>query len=204
LGSEGDSIANVIILAFSVFVSLGNLTYLLIPIKRLPIVNLLFAFTWFSLLSFIWIYFSPDGAGLNDQSIKYVFFFYTGINTLLGILTAFWYHRVIIKILGPDPEGANFSMHFLEIIFPKKSKHPLHTIIEGARAAGLEAKEIKEAEYLLEKNEAELCFDHIVTQLYEHKLSISEAYYNAIMKASKDLNIPFERYLYAEELIQNN
>jgi hypothetical protein len=124
LGGEGSSIANMIILGFAIFFTLGNLTYLLIPIKRIPIVNLLFAFTWFSLLSFIWIFFSPDGAGLNDQSIKNVFIFYTFINALVGVCTAFWYHRVIIHILGPDPDGALFSMHFLEKIIPKKTNTP--------------------------------------------------------------------------------
>jgi hypothetical protein len=204
LGSEGNSLANVIILTFSVFVSLGNLTYLLIPVKRLPIINLLFAFTWFSVLSFIWIYFSPDGAGMNDQSIKYVFFFYMSINTLLGIGTAFWYHKVIVKILGPDPKGALFTMHFLEKIFPKKSKHSLHPLIEGARLAGLDEEDIKIANAFLKQNKVELCFDYILKRLNEQKIPISKEYYNTIMKAGNELKIPAEPYLHVKELIHND
>jgi hypothetical protein len=204
LGSEGDSIANVIILTFAVFVSLGNLTYLLIPIKRLPIINLLFAFTWFSVLSFIWIYFSPDGAGMNDQSIKHVFFFYMAINTLLGIGTAFWYHKVIVKILGPDPKNALFTMHFLEKIFPPKNKHALHPLIEGVRLAGLEEQDIKIANDFLKQNKVELCFDYILKRLQEEKIPINKDYYNTIMKAGNELKIPAEPYLHVKELIHND
>jgi hypothetical protein len=204
LGGEGESIANAIILTFAMFVSLGNLTYMLIPVKRIPFVNLLFAFTWFSVLSFLWIYFSPDGAGTNDQSIKYVFLFYACINALAGIGTAFWYQRVIIKILGPDPKGAIFSMHFLKRLFPKKHTHVLHFFLEGARSAGLETKVIKEAEKFLEKNEVTLCFDHIVTQLYKYKVTISNDYYKTIVKTGNDLNLAEEQYSYLEELIRSN
>jgi hypothetical protein len=204
LGSEGESLANVIILTFAIFVSLGNLTYLLIPIKQLPIINLLFAFTWFSVLSFIWIYFSPDGAGMNDQSIKHVFFFYMTINTLLGIGTAFWYHQVIIKILGPDPNAALFTMHFLEKIVPKKNKHALHPLIEGARSAGLKDQDLKMADDFLKQNKIELCFDYILKRLQEEKIPISKDYYNTIMKAGNELKIPAEPYLHVKELIQSD
>jgi hypothetical protein len=204
LGSEGNSLANVIILTFAVFVSLGNLTYLLIPIKRLPIINLLFAFTWFSILSFIWIYFSPDGAGLNDQSIKHVFFFYMTINTLLGIGTAFWYHKVIIKILGPDPDHAIVSFHFMEKIFPKKNKYSLQPLIEGARLAGLEEQDVKIANDFLKQNKVDLCFDFILKRLNERKIFISKEYYNTIMKAGNELKIPAEPYSYVKELIRND
>lgn len=204
LGSEGDSIANTILLAFSVFISLGNLTYLLIPVKRMALVNLLFAFTWFSVLSFMWIYFSPDGEGPNDQSVKYVFLFYTGFNALLGGGTAFWYHRMIIKILGPDPENAIITLHFLEKIFPKKDRPSLHAFIEGARIAGLETKEIKVAEDFLKQNEVQLCFDHIVTQLYEYKIPITKIYYSTIVKTGTELKVSAEHYSNAEKLIRNN
>jgi hypothetical protein len=204
LGGEGSSLANMIIFGFAVFFTFGNLTYLLIPIKRIPIVNLLFAFTWFSLLSFIWIYFSPNGAGLDDQSIKNVFIFYTVINMLLGIGTAFWYHRVIIKIIGPGPNGAIYSLLFLENMLPKKNKNSLHLLIEGAASAGLEEQDIKIANDFLKQNKVDLCFDHILKQLHEQKISISKDYYMIIMNAGNELKIPAEPYSYAKELIRTN
>lgn len=186
------------------FVSLGNLTYMLIPVKRIPIINLLFGFTWFSILSFLWIYFSPDGAGVNDQSIKYVFLFYTSINALAGIGIAFWYHRVIVKILGPDPKAALFTLHFLEKLFPTKATSSLQLVIDGASAAGLKEQDIKTANDFLKQNKTEASFNHILQQLYDQKISINKAYYTIIVNTGNELKIDTEPYLQVKELIHKN
>ncbi len=146
LGAEGGSIATVIFLAFFTFVSLGNLTYLLIPIKRIPLINLLFAFSWFSLLSFVWIYFIvPDADFVNDRSIKYLFLFYTAVNSVVGICTAFWYHRVIINILGPDPKAALFSIPFFKKSAASGKNKP-GSLSEGTKDSELDPTGLKVTE----------------------------------------------------------
>jgi hypothetical protein len=79
----------------------------------------------------------------------------------------------------------------------------LSRIIEIAKVLGLNEDDLKSAKDFLDHNEFGLCFDTIVTQVYEFDIEIDIAFYEAISKIGNKMNLPIESYSFMIELIRN-
>ena len=75
-------------------------------------------------------------------------------------------------------------------------------LIEEARSLGLSSPDIYHAEEYFKYNEFELCFDQVITQLYEYDISINPAYYSLINEIGALLELPAEKYSFMKELIK--
>lgn len=86
----------------------------------------------------------------------------------------------------------------------KSVKLLLNQLIHGGELVGLPDQDINIAREYLENRELELCFDTIVTQLYEYDLEIERDYYNLIVQIGSKLKLPEKNYLFTKELIRNS
>ena len=85
-----------------------------------------------------------------------------------------------------------------------KSKTILNALIDGAKLLGLRQADIKNANGLLEYGEYYLCFDTVITQLYEYDIKIDEQFYLLVTKSAVVLKINENEFLYLKELISND
>jgi len=79
----------------------------------------------------------------------------------------------------------------------------LSDLIKNAAPIGLSSRDISNAQEYLEYREYGLCFDTLVTQLYEFDIEINEEYYAMIVKAADAMQLPVEEYSFMRELIRN-
>ncbi|WP_408022230.1 MafI family immunity protein [Sphingobacterium sp.] len=73
-------------------------------------------------------------------------------------------------------------------------------LIEIARILGLNNRDLKNAEDFLTHNEFGLCFDTIVTQVYEYDIEIDSELYESISKIGERMNLKLESYSFMKEL----
>jgi hypothetical protein len=76
----------------------------------------------------------------------------------------------------------------------------LLSLIEGAKGFGLQ-RDIDNANDYLEYHEYGLCFEIIVTQLYEHEIKIDQKYFLLISKIGENLKLPLDDYVFMKELV---
>lgn len=76
-------------------------------------------------------------------------------------------------------------------------------LIEIARILGLDDRDLKNAEDFLMHNEFGLCFDTIITQMYEYDIEIDNEFYESISKIGYRMNFKQESYYFMKELIRD-
>lgn len=76
-------------------------------------------------------------------------------------------------------------------------------LIEIARVLGLGEYDLNNATDLLTHNEFGLCFDSIITQMYEYDIKIDNGFYESIAKIGARMNLPQESYSFMKELIRD-
>lgn len=79
----------------------------------------------------------------------------------------------------------------------------LEELILSAQILGLEEQDLLAAQEFLDNYEFGLCFDTIVTQLYEYDIEIDEDYYELIVKIVKILKLKQDDFVYVKELIRS-
>ena len=75
-------------------------------------------------------------------------------------------------------------------------------LINRAKTLGLAEQDVAGAREYIGYNEYGVCFDLIITQLYEFNIGIDNQFYLTISQIAKELNIPSEAYSFIEELIR--
>ena len=76
-------------------------------------------------------------------------------------------------------------------------------LIEIARMLGLKENDLKNAKDYLIHNEFGLCFDTLITQLYEYDIEIDVDLYESIDKIGKKMSLDQDSYSFMKELIRN-
>ena len=74
--------------------------------------------------------------------------------------------------------------------------------IDHARSFGILNEDSKNAEDFLKNDEFVLCFDTIITQLYEFDVEINEEFYLIADQIGRSLGLEPETYSYIKELIK--
>ena len=74
--------------------------------------------------------------------------------------------------------------------------------IDHAKSFGIPEKDSENAEVFLKNNEFGLCFDTIITQLYEFDIEINEEFYLLADQIGRSLGLELETYSYIKELIK--
>lgn len=87
------------------------------------------------------------------------------------------------------------------MILHNQLKKNLQKLISNASILGLNKKDITFAQELLENRELKLCFDTIVTQLYECDIKIDDEFYLLSKKIIQQMKLSQEQYLYLDELL---
>jgi hypothetical protein len=78
----------------------------------------------------------------------------------------------------------------------------LEALVESAKLLGIDERDAKNAKEFIEHHEYGLCFDTVVTQMYEYDIEIDSEYYDLIDKIGKSLSLPNESYSFMKELIR--
>lgn len=76
-------------------------------------------------------------------------------------------------------------------------------LIEIARILGLNENDLKNAKDYLAHNEFELCFDTIITQMYEYDIEIDSEFFESISKIGQNMNLEQDNYSFMKELIRD-
>lgn len=84
----------------------------------------------------------------------------------------------------------------------KKIKELLLVLIDSSEGKGLEFSDLIVARDYLQHGEFGLCFDTIVTQMYEYNIEIDEEFYIQIEKVASMMKIPVSGYSFMKELIK--
>lgn len=77
-------------------------------------------------------------------------------------------------------------------------------LIEIARVLGLNEYDLKNAQDFATHNEFGLCFDTILTQMYEYDIEIDKDIYELIIKIGKSMNLNEESYSFMKDLIRDD
>lgn len=75
-------------------------------------------------------------------------------------------------------------------------------LIEIAKFLGLNENDLRHANDFLDHNEFGLCFDTLITQMYEYDLEIDNEIYDLISKIGKSMNLEIGSYSFMKELIR--
>ena len=90
-----------------------------------------------------------------------------------------------------------FALDFINNYREMKSdKKLLNNLIEKAAELGLSEQDIKHAKEFLEYNEDFLCFDQIVTQMYEYDILIDGSFYALVESIAKNWKLDEKEYTY--------
>jgi hypothetical protein len=85
----------------------------------------------------------------------------------------------------------------------KDLKKNLKTLIDSTKALGLNQKDIDHSLEYLAYNEYGLCFDQIVTQLYEYDIEITLSVYQLIEEIGMLLDLSPSDYSHMKETIKD-
>lgn len=85
----------------------------------------------------------------------------------------------------------------------KPIENILKSFIESAKPIGLDEQDLNNAKEFLEHHEYGLCFDTIITQLYEYDIEIDEEFYEVITQIANKMNLPSESYSFTKELVRS-
>ena len=95
---------------------------------------------------------------------------------------------------------AEFCLNFINNYKEMKSdKKLLNDLIKKAAELGLGEQDIKHAKDFLEYNEYFLCFDQIVTQVYEYDILINSSFYGLVESIGKNWKVDEKKYDYLKE-----
>jgi hypothetical protein len=83
-----------------------------------------------------------------------------------------------------------------------KLKKQLQALLDISKISRLNDLNIITAKEFLTYNEPGLCFDHIVTQMYEYDIEINEATYQLICDIGDELKLPIESYSFMKKLVK--
>ena len=83
-----------------------------------------------------------------------------------------------------------------------KKKRILTALLEGARQLDLSPRDLSSAQEYLEHDEYGVCFDHIVTQMYEYDIAITTDFYNLVVKAANEMKLSENDYSFLQELVR--
>lgn len=92
-------------------------------------------------------------------------------------------------------------MNLKEMMFGANKKKSLLSFIKMAEQMGLQSVDAENARDLFLHHEFELCFDTVITQLYEHRIKISSEFYNLACGISDELKIEGKNYAFLKELL---
>jgi len=81
----------------------------------------------------------------------------------------------------------------------KPDKKTLNHLIEKAAELGLSEQDIKHAKEFLEYDEYFLCFDQIVTQMYEYDVLIDHSFYDSVESIAKNWKLDEKEYSYLKQ-----
>lgn len=81
-------------------------------------------------------------------------------------------------------------------------KKKLAALIEGAKILGLHQRDLDDANDFLINHEYGLCYDTVITQLYEYDIKIDNKIYSLISKIAKDLSFSENDYLFMKDLVR--
>lgn len=84
----------------------------------------------------------------------------------------------------------------------KKLIDTLFILIEKAESLGLNNRDLDIAKNYLIYNEFGLCFDTVITQMYENNIEIDSEFYEQVCKIGKQMNLESENYSFMKELIR--
>ncbi|MCQ9639769.1 MafI family immunity protein [Chryseobacterium sp. WG14] len=84
-----------------------------------------------------------------------------------------------------------------------KLNNALTRLIEISMALGLNDTDLNNAREYLIHNEYGLCFDTLITQLYEYDIEISIEFYELIGRIGELLNLEESFYSFMKELIRD-
>lgn len=76
-------------------------------------------------------------------------------------------------------------------------------LVETAKILGLNNRDIKSAEDFLMHDEFGLCFDTLITQMYEYDIEIDTELYELISKIGQLMNLKQGSYAFMRELIRD-
>ena len=81
-------------------------------------------------------------------------------------------------------------------------KKKLAALIEEAKILGLPQRDLDNANDFLINHEYGLCYDTVITQLYEYDIEIDNKIYSLISKIAKDLSLSENDYLFMKDLVR--
>jgi hypothetical protein len=84
----------------------------------------------------------------------------------------------------------------------RKLKKALVLLVDSAHALGLRDEDAKNALGYLEYHEWGLCFDIVITQLYEYGIKIDVDFYTFIEQIGQEMKLPADEYSYMRELVR--
>ena len=85
----------------------------------------------------------------------------------------------------------------------KQLINTLRILIDIAKQLGLPDSDLMNAIDFLEHDEYGLCFDTIVTQMYEYDIEIDDEFYSLLICISVKLVLSSDSYSFMKELIRN-
>jgi len=77
----------------------------------------------------------------------------------------------------------------------------LTKFLEHAKRFGLSDTDSKNAVSFLDHNEFGLCFETVITQMYEYEVRIDIEFYELIDEIGKEMNLALDSYSFMKELI---
>ena len=83
-------------------------------------------------------------------------------------------------------------------------KKLLIKLLNSAEIFGINDNDLKNAKEFFNYHEYDLCFDIIITQMYEYDIEIDKEFYKLIVLIGNILNLPQENYSFMEELIRDS
>lgn len=78
----------------------------------------------------------------------------------------------------------------------------LNILLDQSKSFGLSEVDYNTAKEFLEYNEYGLCFDTIITQMFEYDILINEEFYNRIVEIAQKMDVKEEEYTCIQELIR--
>ncbi|CAH0191046.1 hypothetical protein SRABI27_01505 [Pedobacter sp. Bi27] len=81
-------------------------------------------------------------------------------------------------------------------------KKKLAALIEEVKILGLPQRDLDNANDFLINHEYGLCYDTVITQLYEYDIEIDNKIYSLISKIAKDLSLSENDYLFMKDLVR--
>jgi hypothetical protein len=79
----------------------------------------------------------------------------------------------------------------------------LKKLVESAKIIGLSNVDLINAQEFLDNYEFGLCFDTIISQIYEYDIEINSEFYDFLGFVAKKIHLPEESYSFMNELIRS-